>query len=184
MQGDSGQFNWTPISNYDIHINQSFEVCWALLPQSVCVLGAKCIVVKVKIQLLLGQCIMWDIGTIVLKRQKQSQDIRSFFNNEDQLTRNQVSTLAKCTVYHSFSLMNFITELPELLSNTAVRLDSAELSTEPLNSGATTSTCSNIVSGHQSPQMTQTPSLLELAPFNVIGTILNHRSLLMIFVVQ
>ena len=95
-----------------------------------------------------------------------------------------MSTLAKCTVYHSFSLINFITELSELVSNTAVRLDSAELSTEPLNSGATTSTCSNIVSGHQSPQMTQTPSLLEPAPFNDIGTILNHRSLLMIFVIE
>ena len=58
-----------------------------------------------------------------------------------------------------------------MVSNTAVRLDSAELSTEPSNSGVTTSTCSNIVSGHQSPQMTQTPSLLEPAPFNDIGTI-------------
>ena len=37
-----------------------------------------------------------------------------------------MSTLANCTVYHTFSLMNFITELPELVSNTAVRLDSAD----------------------------------------------------------
>ena len=82
-----------------------------------------------------------------------------------------MSTLANCTVYHTFSLINFITELPELVSNTAVRLDSAELSTEPSNSGATTPTFSNIASGHLSPQMTQTPSLLEPAPYNDIGTI-------------
>ena len=82
-----------------------------------------------------------------------------------------MSTLGNCTVYPTYSLMNFITELPELVSNTAVRLDSAEVSTEPSNSAASTSTCSNIASGHLSPLKTQTPSLLEPAPFNEIGTI-------------
>ena len=66
----------------------------------------------------------------MMKRQRQSQYIRSFFNKRRSIDKEPGEHF---TVYHTFSLMNFITELPELVSNTAVRLDSAELSTEPSN---------------------------------------------------